>query len=644
MCGICGVFDLDGRGDLTNERLVAMADTMVHRGPDDLGIYLSPTRRLGLGARRLSIVDLEGGHQPMSNEDGSVWVVFNGEIYNHADIRRELEARGHRYRTRADTEAILRGYEEWGDDVVAHLRGMFAFAVYDCRSDPGQGPSPRTGRLLLVRDRLGIKPLYYTHQRGRLMFASEIKAILAWPGIEREVDEVALGHYLSLSVSPAPRTMFRGISKLPPAHAMSVESDGRIECKRYWSPISPHYDLASATEEEIVGQLRDKLRESIQLRMMSDVPFGVFLSGGMDSSLNVALMSELMDRPVDTFSVAIQDDPASDERRHAQAVARRFGANHHEVVVTSQDFIDFLPQMVYHQDEPLNDPVCVPLYFVSKLARDNGTIVVQVGEGSDELFAGYTGYGIMADFHRRFYRPFSALPHWLKRTGAAVASHILPERRAEYVERASKGQELFWGGASVFSGDAKRRLLRDGIGDRLSDTYAEVVAPYYEEYDSVRPGMSFLDRVIYLELRHRLAELLLMRVDKMSMATSVEARVPYLDHELVEFAVAIPSSMKYSRGRTKHILKEAAAGILPPEVIDRKKTGFCGGASNMVSAPIVDYAQQVITGSDWLRSLVNVDVVQEMLGEHRSGRSDHGMAVWNLLNLAMWHRRWIEAR
>ena len=657
MCGICGVFDMSGGAHVSGEPIKAMADTMVHRGPDDEGTYVSPDMRVGLGFRRLSIVDLLTGHQPMSNaacdrrgrsvhdlengHEGTVWTVFNGEIYNHEELRRELEASGHTYSTRSDTESVIHGYEEWGQDVVLHLRGMFAFAIYDGRADGGREFSGRP-KLFLARDRLGIKPLYYTEQAGRFLFASEVKAILAWPGVPREVDGEALHHYLTLSVAPAPLTMFEGIRKLAPGHTLTVYRDGAGESRQYWDPLSSKIDLDDQSEAELVERLREMLRESVNLRMMSDVPFGVFLSGGMDSSLNVALMSELMDRPVDTFSVAIQDDAASDERSSARRVARHFGANHQEVVITHQDFIDFLPQMAYHQDEPLADPVCVPLYFVSKLARENGTSVIQVGEGADELFAGYVDYARLTDFHRRLYRPFAALPAWAKRPVASLAPHLLSASRAEYVRRAAAGQELFWGGVTVFTEEAKRDLLLTGHDGPPYDTYAGVVAPYYESYDSVRPGKPFLDRITYLELKHRLPELLLMRVDKMTMATSVEARVPYLDHELVEFAMAVPSSLKYRRGRTKHILKEAARGIVPDDIIDRPKTGFCGGASNIVSGPIVDYAEQAITTSEWMREVIDIEVVRALLAEHRSRLRNQGMAIWNLLNLAEWHRSWIN--
>ena len=576
-----------------------------------------------------------------SEPDGTVWIVFNGEIYNHLELRTELEALGHVYANRSDTESVVHGYEEWGEGVVHRLRGMFAFAIYDGRSRE-QGGTAGGPKLFLARDRLGIKPLYYTQQDGRFLFASEIKAILAWPGVHREVNDEALYHSLTLSVAPAPLTMFRDIYKLCPGNTLTVTAKGRLEQVEYWDPLDSASSLDSASEPEIVQRLRDLLHESINLRMMSDVPFGVFLSGGVDSSLNVGLMSELMDRPVDTFSVAIKDDPLSDERSPSRRVARHFGASHHEVLITPQDFVDFLPEMAYHQDEPLVDPVCVPLYHVSKLARDNGTIVIQVGEGADELFAGYNGYAIMADFHRRFYGPFSALPHWLKRSTAALGARLLSDRRSEYLRRASDGQELFWGGAVVFSDEARRRLLSNGREDQPYDTYADVIVPYYRRFDEARPGMPFLDRIIYLELKHRLPELLLMRVDKMSMATSVESRVPFLDHKLVEFALAISSTLKYRRGRTKHILKEAARGIIPPDVIDRRKTGFCGGADNMVSGLVVDHAERVITKSEWLWSMMNMEVVQSMLAEHRAGRRNYSMMIWGLLNLAVWHRVHIE--
>ena len=629
MCGICGIMNFKDHQIVDRTQLNMMTDTMVHRGPDDSGIYLNKNHNVGFGFRRLSIIDIQDGHQPMSNEDDSVWIVFNGEIYNHQDLRNELKVNGHHFRTQADTEVIIHGYEEWGVDVVHHLRGMFAFSIWD----------ESKKRVFLARDRLGIKPLYYFHDGYRFIFASEIKAILSLPSINRKINEEALYHYLTLAVTPAPMTMFQGIEKLEPGHTISLEIGGQKNKSRYWEPVVNDDYVNKLSEKEIIEKLRELLRESIRLRMMSDVPFGVFLSGGVDSSLNVALMSEQMDRPVNTFSVSIKDDPLSDERSEARAVAEYFGTNHREIVITSQDFIDFLPEMVKYQDEPLADPVCVPIHFVSKLARENGTYVIQVGEGADEIFSGYNLYGMFSDFYNRYYKPFSRMPSFIKNLSLGLSRFILPQKKIKYIEWATENKELFWGGATVFSDKEKLEIL----GNSLSgDTYSQIIKKHYNTYDNKKPDSSFIDRIIYLELKHRLPELLLMRVDKMAMATSVETRVPYLDHELVQFALSIPSSLKYRKGSTKHILKEAARGIIPNQVIDRKKVGFCGSAGNMVSNTLVDYAEQVINSSDWMKETFNLSYINALLNEHRYEKKDHGMNIWSLLNLASWHQHWFE--
>lgn len=627
--------DFTGHAGLNRDLLTRMAGTMVHRGPDDGGTYLNSDRRLGFGFRRLAIVDLStAGHQPMSNEDGTVWIVFNGEIYNHLELRQELEVAGHLFCSHSDTESIIHGYEQWGEDVVHHLRGMFAFAIWD----------ERQKQLFVARDRIGVKPFYYTLQKGRFLFGSEIKAILAYPEVEPAVELQALYHYLTLAAAPSPLTLFRGIKKLPPGHTLTVSSGGRCELHQYWDPLFPEDDLQGMKEVEMAERLRELLQESIRLRMMSEVPYGVFLSGGVDSSLNLALMSKLVNRPVDTFSVAIQNDARSDELSRARRVAGHYGANHHQLVIKPQDFVDFLNQMVWHQDEPLADPVCVPLYFVSKLARDTGTIVIQVGEGSDELFAGYDGYLFMANLYRRCYAPFQALPVWLRQAVMPLAASLLSDRKLEYVRRAASGQELFWGGATVFSEHEKRRFMWPLMSNSMVSTHDDVVKDLYARFDAERPEAGFLDRIIYLELKQRLPELLLMRVDKMTMANSIEARVPYLDPELVRFALAIPSAWKIRRTTTKYILKVAARGLVPDQVIDRPKSGFCGSASNMVTGVLLDHAERAILNSDWLSSVLDIEQIRPRLAEHRAGQRDHGMAIWNLLNLVAWHQRWIEGK
>ncbi|MBI4203258.1 MAG: asparagine synthase (glutamine-hydrolyzing) [Chloroflexi bacterium] len=628
MCGICGVIDFQERGQVKPSTLRAMADAMIHRGPDDSGDYVNADHNLGFGFRRLSIVDLAGGHQPMSNEDGSCWIVFNGEIYNHAMLRPGLEARGHRYKTRSDTETILHLYEEQGADCVDSLIGMFAFAIWD----------QKKRQLLLARDRIGVKPLYYTMMDGRLLFASEIKGILAYPGVHREVDQEALSLYLSFGAVPAPKTLFQGISKLPAGHRLVTQANGQMRLERYWDAVFPEDGYTQRSEEECTEEVRRLFAQSIERRMMSDVPFGVFLSGGIDSSFNVALMSRMMDRPVDTFSVAVEDDARSDEREPARAVAEHFHANHHEVVITPQDFVDLLPTMAWHQDEPLADPVCVPLYHVAKLARDNGTIVVQVGEGSDELFCGYRDYTRQMMLGP-YYNAFCALPGIVKSPVAALGERFLSRGKGLYLQRAARGAPLFWGGVTGLP-EATKRTMLNGYG--TDDAAIGWLEGQYGTRKAAGGRGSLLDEMIYLELKQRLPELLLMRVDKMTMANSVEARVPYLDHELVRFALSIPPGMKFKNGQTKYILKKAARGILPDWVIDRAKAGFCGSASNMVHGPIVDAAVALVRNNGALRDLMDPQPLLDLCERNKRGDAATGHHIWMLLNLAVWHCVWIQ--
>ena len=630
MCGICGIVDFTGHAELGHPRLQNMADTMRHRGPDDSGTYLSEDQRVGFGFCRLSIVDLAGGHQPMSNEDRTAWIVFNGEIYNHTELRRNLEAQGHRYSSRSDTESIVHLYEEKGVECVHGLNGQFAFAIWDEREQ----------RLLLARDRIGIKPLYYTIADGRLLFASEIKAILSQPGVPRSVDQEALSLYLSFGVVPAPRTLFQGIMKLPAGHRLVATADGETRVEQYWDALFPEDQPPCESEEEYAQELRRLFSLSIERRMMSDVPFGVFLSGGIDSSLNVSLMSQMMHRPVDTFSVAIQGDGASDELAQARAVAQHFGANHHEVSITSKDFLDFLPRMAYHQDEPLADPVCVPLYHVAELARRNGTIVVQVGEGSDELFCGYNHYTRYLALERA-WGMFAALPSWVKRPVAGVAGRVLNPIRATHLERAASNSPIFWGGVVGFSESAKRAMT-DGAAS--NGAAAAWVMGHYNARRQAGANKSLLDDMIYLELKHRLPELLLMRVDKMTLATSVEARVPFLDHEFVRFALSVPAHLKYKDGQTKYILKQVARGLIPDWVIDRPKAGFCGSAVNMVNGPVVDAAEALVRRNGDLRELLDWRILSDLCARNRRGDASTGYHIWMLLNLALWHSIWIQEK
>ncbi|HEY2594078.1 MAG TPA: asparagine synthase (glutamine-hydrolyzing) [Chloroflexota bacterium] len=632
MCGICGVVNLGPRADATSvARLTAMADTLRHRGPDSDGYYVSEDRNVGLAFRRLSIVDLATGDQPMANEDESLWLVFNGEIYNHADHRPGLEARGHRFRSRCDAEVILHLYEEYGPDCIHQLRGMFAFALWDARRR----------QVLLARDRIGVKPLYFATTPDALLFGSEIKALFAHPGLEPTLNEAALSLYLTFASTPAPQTLFANVQKLPPGHRLIVNVDtGAHTMERYWEPLPDAAERrVRRLPEEYVERLEALVRESIGLRMMSDVPYGAFLSGGVDSSLNVALMAELADRPVHTFSVAIEGDPSSDERHFARAVAERYGTRHHEVVIDEQAFVDYLPELVWHQDEPLADPVCVPLHAISQAAHDEGIKVIQVGEGSDELFSGYTSYAFFTDFYRRIWRPYLRLPSPLRRAAAASLAPMMSLDKADVLQRGADHGELFWGGAIPFFDAHKDRLLVDG-GDRDGDA---AVAALYAEVDRGVPRPSQLDRMIGIELRQRLPELLLMRVDKVTMGSSLEARVPYLDHRLVEFALAIPSEVKYRAGVTKWVLKRVAERVgLERELVYRRKRGFCGSATNMLSPRLLARAEQDILDSAFARERFNLSFVRQMLAEQRAGRADHNFRLWSLWNLVAWHACWFE--
>ncbi len=658
MCGICGVYQYDRSASPVHEDLIlGMSNSLEHRGPDDSGVFLSPDRRIGLGFRRLSIIDLSpAGHQPMSTPDQKVTIVFNGEIYNHAVLRKEFEAKGYVYRSRSDTETILYAYREYGIDFVHKLLGMFSIALWD----------EEKRQLVVVRDRIGIKPLYYAVAGGQFIFGSEIKAILQHPAVSRELNEEAMYHYLTFLISPAPQTMFKGIFKLAAGNRMVVSADGSIRRDEYWNPVpagtQPTIDLAGnpvekspfmggnagAEEGDHIRNIRSLLKQSISDRMMSDVPFGVFLSGGIDSSTNVALMAQLMDRPVDTFSVGFKDLERYNELGYARRIASLFKTNHHEIVIDQSDAFEFLPKLIYHQDEPLADPVCIPLYFVSKLARQHGTIVVQIGEGSDELFAGYSWMARELRFYHTLWKAATAMPGPFRRGMLGVAESVLaPGGRylaLDYIRKAAEGNELFWGGAINFTETHKKHLLNGGHWAQEYDSHT-FAREWHNDILRRDPSADYLKRMIYLEFRNRLPELLLMRVDKITMATSVEGRDPFLDHRLVEYVMEIPSRFKIHKNQSKYILKKAVEGLIPNDIIYRKKQGF--------AAPVTEWLRNEWSG--YLRDKIQntalhkggyfqQERIKALLDRHIDGKQNHGQALWNLLNLVLWHEQWIEGR
>lgn len=649
MCGIAGIVS-SREGAASPERLVRMRDAMAHRGPDGEGLWHDPDRRVGLAHRRLAIVDLSpAGAQPMATEDGALRIVYNGEIYNHLELRAELEKAGAHFRGRSDTEVILHGWRAWGERLCDRLVGMFAFAVWDRAA----------GELVLVRDRIGVKPVYFREAAGELLFASEIKGLLADPAVPREMDEIAAHQYLTFVVPPAPLTMFRGIFKLPAGHLMRVRPGASARVSRWWDPTSSApggLDPAALRDDDACGaELMRRLDRAIERRMMSDVPFGVFLSGGLDSSLNVALMARHMDRPVATFSVGFRDHPEYNELDYARLVARTFSTDHHEVLLDARDAADYLPTLVEEQDEPIADWVCVPLRFVAKLARESGVPVVQLGEGSDEILCGYDHFRPPIDAWRRYVRTLGGLPVPLRRAAVALArgaGTLSPAwaRRARLAASFAAGREPFLGGAICF--DARERAAvwagREAANaeypafvDRglLADDPEAVVKTILAPFRAANAPEDVYPEMLYLELRHRLPELLLMRVDKILMAVSVEGRDPYLDHELVEFAMALPLRMRVRGGVGKWILKRAARGIVPDAVIDRPKVGFAAPVREWLKGPFGAWARARLDAAP--DGLFHPEAVAALFDEHLSGRADRSFHVWTLLNLALWHERWI---
>jgi asparagine synthase (glutamine-hydrolysing) len=630
MCGIVGTLTFDRNHQVTVDQMERMRDTMRHRGPDGADTWVGADCRIGLAFRRLAIIDLSAAAmQPMSNEDGSLRVVYNGEIYNHAEIRAELEQiGGHRWKTdHSDTEVILHAFEEWGIDCLVRFRGMFAIGLWDARRR----------EIWLVRDRIGIKPLYYSIHHGRISFASEIKALLQDPEQERAVNEEAFFHYLSFLTTPAPDTLFAGIRKLPAGTWMRVSEDGTVQERRWWDVWDHVTPLTGVPEAEIAERVLAELRTAVQLRKVSDVPVGVFLSGGIDSSTNAALFSEGETRPVKTFSIGYEGEYESyrNELDWARRMADEVGAEHHERLLTQDDLLDFLPRMVQLQDEPIADPVCVPVYYVSKLARDNGVTVAQVGEGADELFCGYPSWKRALEVQRMDGWP---VPRSLKRLALAGLRGTGRDggKRYEWLRRGAAGQPVFWGGAEAFTQRDKKRLLSPRLQRRFDGlTSWQVLAPIRERFAAKAWEPSDLNWMTYLDLNLRLPELLLMRVDKMSMGVSLEGRVPFLDHKFVELAMSIPTELKTRDGTLKYVLKKAVRGVIPDELIDRPKQGFGVPVQEWYHDRLGDQIRRDIDAFCASTDFLDRDAVRSLLAQ------DRGPQAWYLHNLAMWWNEYL---
>jgi asparagine synthase (glutamine-hydrolysing) len=631
MCGIAGIVSSDVLHPDDRERVVRMRDVASHRGPDDAGIYTD--QRAALGHRRLSIVDLAAGHQPLTNEDDTIWIVFNGEIYNHQAVRERLESAGHRYRTRSDTETIVHAYEQWGISAVDHLRGMFAFAIWDTGNR----------RLLLARDRLGVKPLYWCRAGNRLLFGSEIKSILESGLVEPRAREDALPELLGTRYLSGPETLFRGIYRLQPGHTLVYEN-GDISIRQYWDipGRQPASDAAGMSDAAVVRKFRDLLEESVRIRLMADVPLGMFLSGGLDSSAIAALMSRLIDRPLQTFSVAFKQRAFS-ELDYARQVARAIKADAHEIVIDDQDFFGALPRLIWHEDEPIAHPSSIPLYFVSALARDHVKVVL-TGEGSDELLAGYGKYP-RALANWRAGAAYSLIPRPVQ---AWVANRIvrrIPGTPGRYAARSFLAmprtpEAMFFDNFAAIGLERQQTLLSRRVAALA--TAERAYGPSRAFFDGPAGHSSTLDRLLYADMKTYLVELL-MKQDQMSMAASIESRVPFLDHRLVEFASGLPARMKLRGFTTKWILREAVRGILPPEILARKKMGFPVPFGLWMRGPWKEVARDVLLDArSRQRGIIAPESVERMISAHAAGDVNGADAIWSLLNLELWYRTHID--
>ena len=626
MCGIVGFVKKDAGID--RSILERMNAAIIHRGPDDDGFYVDENAALGM--RRLSIIDLAGGKQPIHNADKSKWIVFNGEIYNYQELRKGLEERGHELYTHSDTEAIIHLYDEYGPECLEHLRGMFAFAIWDTADKS----------LFIARDRVGKKPLLYSHQtNGDLIFGSEFAALLQHPDISREIDLEAIDSYMSFLCIPAPLTAFKQIRKLEPGHWMRWK-DGAIETKRYWQP--DFSKKIKITEEEAIIETTRILRESTKLRMISEVPLGAFLSGGVDSSMVVALMAQESSQPVKTFSIGFEEQDFS-ELKYAKRVAEHVGAEYHEFIVRP-NAMEVLPTLVEHYGEPYADSSAIPTYYVAKETRQHVTVALN-GDGGDESFAGYERYAAMriAETYHRLPKPlrkaFIEMPVSLLPTSEIKRSRFRDAKRFLQAANLPKTERYFrW--MSTFDRPAKADIYTNDFSEAVSSANA---AGYLETWFAQANGSGTLDATLLTDQMTYLPNDLLVKVDIATMANSLEARSPFLDHKLIEFAASLPESLKMRRFETKSLLKKAAARLVPKEVIYRRKMGFGVPIGNWFRNEMKDFVREVLLSEKSLkRGILKPEMLEKYVNEHTNAERDHAFQLWTLLMLELWFQKFID--
>jgi asparagine synthase (glutamine-hydrolysing) len=625
MCGICGKLAFNRDATVPAPLVKSMADTISHRGPDDEGYFVSGP--VGLGFRRLSIIDLSGGHQPLSNEDGSVHIIFNGEIYNYQELRRYLVGHGHVFKTQTDTETIVHLYEQLGEACVEKLRGMFAFAIWDDRNKS----------LFLARDRVGIKPLYYTQSRNSVVFASEIKAILADPEIKAEVRASMIDRFLSFDYLPGEETLFKNIYKLAPGHTLTFRA-GKSYRRQYWDL---QFEPAPTTLPQAKSRLLHLLEESVSLHMISDVPVGFLLSGGVDSTAMLALATGKTSHPLSSYTIGFSDTHVTDERPYARLAAQRYGSEHHETTINAAQFAEFLPSYIWHMEEPVCEPPAVALYYISKLAKEFVKVLIS-GEGGDEAFAGYSNYRNILWFERlkRFPTPvrqlftagFSMLAHFVWPGSSAKSTHFLRSRLEDsYFGRTSHPARFFnhqW--HQFYSSD-----FAQSVDKKFS---SQPATKHLRNGHRVEP----LAKMLYVDTKTWLPDDLLIKADKMTMANSIELRVPLLDHKILEFAASLPQNLKVHGFTTKYIAKKTLRGLVPREILDRKKTGFPVPYETWLRQDLKDWVHDLLLGSQaTARGYFQKEAVERMLSEDiRSG--GYSKEIFDLTVLELWHREFVD--
>lgn len=632
MCGIAGIVALRKNGEVPALALESMTRVMERRGPDAEGLWLSHDRKTGFGHRRLAIVDLsDAGAQPMSLPDGSAVVTFNGEIYNFPVLRRDLEAKGHVFRSGSDTEVLLHLYLDKGARMVEDLDGDFAFALYDARD----------GSVFLARDPAGVKPLCYAVTQDYFLFASDVRSILASGLVGREVDAETLYHYMTYLCAPPGRTMVAGISKLETATALKIHRDGRMQGGKYWDPLP---GKATGSEASLDEELRSLFDDSVRKRMMSDVPLGVLFSGGVDSTLNAASFAAALNGgPVDSFTVGMPGTP-QDESGAALAMARHLGLRHHEVSITGDNVLEALRDITVMQDEPLSDPVCLPLYFVSKLARESGVTVLQGGEGADELFAGYAAYAKYMNAYQRYWKPLSHLPRAVPRmaaraVGLAAARSMAASTAAENLSRMGRDEEFFMSSAIGFYEAEKNAVLSPDFarGVEGMNSY-DVVRPLYARLAGTEA--TFLQKMTYIDINVRLPELLLMRVDRMSMAHSLEVRVPFLDKKLIEFAMRVPDAWKLRHGIPKEPVKKLAARYAPHDAIYKPKKGFGAPLRDWFRGPLRGFCMEALTYED-AGAFFDLPLLRQRF-EAGAKTTREAFQLWVVINFILWKKNVLD--